>query len=190
MCREYASLVSTRVRELGLAVQTQQLSPTVSLADALDSAAQQGLLYAAIITSQHEMHRSVTLTILHGRNPQGRHTHTHTHTYNVSSPTSTHSHSHILPHIYTDTLTHPPTHTEHKNMPLEDALSLVSKDFEHYVVSGRPTAAQRKPASHLPHLLGKAASGGSLSSSELSAVISALQKQKQEEEIVPSHHST
>lgn len=48
------------------------LSPTVSLADALDDAAQRGLLYAMIITSQHEMHRSVTLTILHGRNPQGK----------------------------------------------------------------------------------------------------------------------
>ena len=64
-------MVSTRVRELGLTVDTEQLSPTVSLADALDSAAQEGLLYAVIITSQHEMHSSVTLTILHGRNPQG-----------------------------------------------------------------------------------------------------------------------
>lgn len=70
--RDYASLVATRVRELGLVVETQQLSPTVSLADALDSAAHQGMLYAIIITSQHEMHRSVTLTILHGRNPQGK----------------------------------------------------------------------------------------------------------------------
>ena len=71
VCRDYASLVAGHVRELGLIVQIQQLSPTVSLADALDSAAQEGLLYAVIITSQHEMHRSVTLTILHGRNPQG-----------------------------------------------------------------------------------------------------------------------
>lgn len=56
---------------LGLNVETVQLSPTVSLADALDNAAQRGLLYAVIITSQHEMHRSLTITILHGRNPQG-----------------------------------------------------------------------------------------------------------------------
>ena len=69
--RDYAALVAARVRELGVEVEMQQLSPTVSLADALDSAAHQGLLYAIIITSQHEMHRSVTLTILHGRNPQG-----------------------------------------------------------------------------------------------------------------------
>lgn len=69
--REYAALVSSRVQSIGLVTQTQHLSPTVSLADALDDAAQQGLLYAVIITSQHELHRSVTLTILHGRNPQG-----------------------------------------------------------------------------------------------------------------------
>lgn len=65
-------MVAGHVRESGLAVEMQQLSPTVSLADALDSAAQRGLLYAVIITSQHEMHRSVTLTILHGHNPQGK----------------------------------------------------------------------------------------------------------------------
>ena len=52
-------------------VDTVHLSPTVSLADALDAAANRGLLYAIIVTSQHELHRSVTLTILHGRNPQG-----------------------------------------------------------------------------------------------------------------------
>ena len=82
--RDYASVVSGRVQELGLVVQTQQLSPTVSLADALDSAAQQGLLYAMIITSQHELHRSVTLTILHGRNPQGTWSSKHTHRFRDS----------------------------------------------------------------------------------------------------------
>jgi hypothetical protein len=145
--------VAGHVRELGLIVQIQQLSPTVSLADALDSAAQEGLLYAVIITSQHEMHRSVTLTILHGRNPQ-----------------------------------------EHKNMPLEDALSLVSKDFDHFMLSGRRAGGLRRlapppAAPDVSHLLGKAASGASLSSSELSAVISALQKQKQDDNIASSSHN-
>ena len=56
---------------IGVRVEIATLSPTVSLSDALDSAAQRGLLYCVIITSQHEIHRSVTLTILHGRNPQG-----------------------------------------------------------------------------------------------------------------------
>lgn len=70
--RDYAELVRSRIESMNLVVETVHLSPTVSLADALDDAAQRGLLYAAIITSQHEMHRSVTLTILHGRNPQGK----------------------------------------------------------------------------------------------------------------------
>jgi len=71
-CRDYAELVRSRLENMRLSVEMVHLSPTVSLADALDDAAQRGLLYAMIITSQHEMHRSVTLTILHGRNPQGK----------------------------------------------------------------------------------------------------------------------
>ena len=75
-------------------------------------------------------------------------------------------------------------------MPLEDALSLISKDFDHYMMSGRASAATRKPAasSDVPHLLGKAASGASLSSNELTAVISALQKQKQRDEMATTVH--
>ena len=64
-------MVRDRVEILGLIVETTQLSPTVSLAETLDNAARRGLLYTVIITNQHEAHRSVTLTILHGRNPQG-----------------------------------------------------------------------------------------------------------------------
>ena len=64
--------MTSQVERMGLSVEMVHLSPTVSLADALDDAAQRGLLYAVIITSQHEAHRSVTLTILHGRNPQGQ----------------------------------------------------------------------------------------------------------------------
>ena len=58
-------------RGLRLQIEGLQLSPTMSLADALDQAAQRGLLYVIILSTQNEMHRSVTLTILHGRNPQG-----------------------------------------------------------------------------------------------------------------------
>lgn len=77
---------------------------------------------------------------------------------------------------------------EHKNMPLDDALSLVAKDSDHYMMSGR--AARRQPASiDVPQLLGRAASGASLSSNELTAVISALQKQKHQDEMTtPPQH--
>ena len=69
--REYADMVRQRIETLGLKVDMAQLSPTVNLAESLDNAARRGLLYTIIITPQHESHRSVTLTILHGRNPQG-----------------------------------------------------------------------------------------------------------------------
>lgn len=69
--REYANHVRSRFSELGINVELLHLSPTVSLSNALETAAESGLLYAVIISNQNEMHRSVTLTILHGRNPQG-----------------------------------------------------------------------------------------------------------------------
>lgn len=62
-----------RFTRLGLRIQGLHLSPTMSLADALDNAAEAGLLYVVIISTQNELHSSVTLTILHGRNPQGEH---------------------------------------------------------------------------------------------------------------------
>ena len=64
-------MVSRRVQDLGLNVSTKPLAPTASLSELLDNIAKKGLLYAVIITSQHEVHGSLTLTILHGRNPQG-----------------------------------------------------------------------------------------------------------------------
>ena len=72
MNREYGEMVKSRMESVGVRVEMATLNPTVSLSDALDNAAQRGLLYCVIITSQHEVHRSVTLTILHGRNPQGK----------------------------------------------------------------------------------------------------------------------
>ena len=71
-CREYAEHVKNRFGLLGLNIEGLQLSSTMSLADALDQAAQRGLLYVIIVSTQNEVHNSVTLTILHGRNPQGK----------------------------------------------------------------------------------------------------------------------
>ena len=72
--RDYAEHVRGKFVRLGLHVDILQLSPTMSLADSLDAAAEAGLLFVVIISNQNEMHASVTLTILHGRNPQGKHT--------------------------------------------------------------------------------------------------------------------
>ena len=82
---------------------------------------------------------------------------------------------------------------EHKNMPLEDALALIHKDFEHYSMSvkeGRAPARKPPVSGDISQLLGKAASGGALSSGELSTVISALQKQKGRDESDGPHHGT
>ena len=69
--RDYAESVRQKTEALGLNVSIVQLSLTVSLTAAMENAAQRGLLYTVIITAQHEAHRSITLTILRGRNPQG-----------------------------------------------------------------------------------------------------------------------
>ena len=64
-------------------------------------------------------------------------------------------------------------------MPLEDALSLVDRDFDRYCQSVREgRIPPRKPKDDISHLLQKAASGESLSKDQLSAVIDSLQKQQ------------
>ena len=77
-----------------------------------------------------------------------------------------------------------PSHTlEHKNMPLDDALGLIDRDYERYsqnVRDGR-LPPRRGPANKedVSQLLSRAASGDSLSQDQLSAVISALQKKQE-----------
>lgn len=63
-------MVERRLRSLGLVVEHQYLG-TVALTETLDEVARRGILYAVVVTSQHEVHRSVTVNILHGT-PQGK----------------------------------------------------------------------------------------------------------------------
>ena len=70
--------------------------------------------------------------------------------------------------------------SEHKNMPLEDALGLVDRDFDRYMQAlraGRIPPRRRK--NDVSGLLTQAASGEQLSANQLQQVIEALQKQKQ-----------
>lgn len=76
-------------------------------------------------------------------------------------------------------------------MPFDDALGLVDRDFERYkqgVREGRlpPRRAPSSSGSSVTSLLSKAATGENLSSNELSAVISALQKQQASASSAPS----
>ena len=68
--REYSEKVEQRIRHMGVTTNLITLPPSMGVAEALDSAVRRNLLYAIIILPQHEQHNSITLTILHGRNPQ------------------------------------------------------------------------------------------------------------------------
>eukprot|EP00800_Vazella_pourtalesii_P002006 TRINITY_DN11863_c0_g1_i1.p1 TRINITY_DN11863_c0_g1~~TRINITY_DN11863_c0_g1_i1.p1 ORF type:complete len:711 (-),score=182.84 TRINITY_DN11863_c0_g1_i1:147-2153(-) len=68
--REYAEKVEQRIRHMGVTTSLITLPPSMGVAESLDRAVRRNLLYAIIILPQHEQHNSITLTILHGRNPQ------------------------------------------------------------------------------------------------------------------------
>lgn len=63
-------MVERRLKALGLVVELH-FHGTQPISELLDDVARRGVLYAIVITSQHEIHRSVTVNILHGT-PQGK----------------------------------------------------------------------------------------------------------------------
>ena len=63
-------------------------------------------------------------------------------------------------------------------MPLDDALGLIAKDFEHYISEGRASSQRRgEDVPSIAHLIGKLSANESLSSQELQTVIGSLQQQ-------------
>ena len=68
--RGYAEMVERRLKSVGLVVELH-FHGTQPISELLDDVARRGVLYAIVITSQHEVHRSVTVNILHGT-PQGK----------------------------------------------------------------------------------------------------------------------
>ncbi|XP_077993491.1 uncharacterized protein LOC144447378 isoform X2 [Glandiceps talaboti] len=136
--REYAEVVERHLKQLGLIVDATYLGADISLAQALDDVSRRGVLYAIIITSQHSMHRSVTLNILHG------------------------------------------TPQEHRNMPLDDAMGLIARNFERYMQnlrekSSASTLAMTQVELTIPQLLCLLADGKQLTADELSRAIVYLQ---------------
>ncbi|XP_070537105.1 nuclear receptor coactivator 5-like isoform X2 [Ptychodera flava] len=137
--REYAESVERSLKQVGLVVDITYLGTDISLAQALDDVSRRGVLYAIIVTSQHALHRSVTLNILHG------------------------------------------TPQEHRNMPLDDALSLIARNFERYMQNLREkTAASNLALAQvelsIPQLLCLLADGKQLTLDELTRVIAYLQE--------------
>lgn len=63
-------LVERKFKDSGLVTDLQFLG-MMAMAELLDNVTRHGVLYAVVITSQHEVHRSVTVNILHGT-PQGK----------------------------------------------------------------------------------------------------------------------
>ena len=63
-------MVQRRLKAVGLVVDLH-FHGTQPIMELLDDVARRGVLYAIVITSQHEVHRSVTVNILHGT-PQGK----------------------------------------------------------------------------------------------------------------------
>jgi len=63
-------MVQRRLKAVGLVVDLH-FHGTQPVMELLDDVARRGVLYAIVITSQHEVHRSVTVNILHGT-PQGK----------------------------------------------------------------------------------------------------------------------
>ena len=89
---------------------------------------------------------------------------------------------------------HLPGHLEHKNMPLDDALGLIDRDYERYcknIRDGR-IPPRRGPANRedMSQLLSRAASGESLSQDQLTVVIGALQKKQDQKSPVPQSASS
>jgi hypothetical protein len=73
---------------------------------------------------------------------------------------------------------------EHKNMPLDDALGLIDRDFERYCLGVRegripPRKPPRDSKGSVSTLLSKAASGEDLDPSQLQSLINILQEKKQ-----------
>lgn len=64
-------MVERRIRGLSMTVDFMFLGAEVTLTSALDSASRRGVLYAIVVTNQHELHQSITLNILYGT-PQGK----------------------------------------------------------------------------------------------------------------------
>lgn len=69
-CSDYGTMVERKFKDAGLVTDLQPLGLR-SMAELLDTITRHGVLYAAVVTLQHEVHRSITINILHGT-PQGK----------------------------------------------------------------------------------------------------------------------
>ena len=96
--------------------------------------------------------------------------------------------------------------SEHKNMPLADAIGLIERDYDRYSRSSHITGrtpprgtsslglggsglVRASESDDVSSLMTKAAAGGSLSSTELNALITTLQQKQRHTEIKGELHN-
>ncbi|ESN94806.1 hypothetical protein HELRODRAFT_193795 [Helobdella robusta] len=138
--RMYGESVKTRLLASGLTVEIKILPHDLTTLSMVESAGRKGLLFAIIINDQNEIHRSITVNILHG-SPQ-----------------------------------------EHRNMPLDDAITLITRSFDKYVLNKkeRLTAAAnakdvfQPPGQNIVYLLNLLADIRFLTVPELDSVLEYL----------------
>lgn len=111
----------------------------VPLGRVLGNIASRGCLYAVVVTPINHEHHSLTLNILHGL-PQGM----------CACICLIFSYLNMICATY-DINQHCYYIAEHRNMPVEDAINLISRDFTNYKTGGRsvplntPLANERHP---------------------------------------------
>ncbi|XP_065189964.1 nuclear receptor coactivator 5-like [Sycon ciliatum] len=119
----YANMISHRLKEAGMLSETREMPGTASLPDIIAAGIKRKLLFLFVVTSENELHRSLSVHILH------------------MSPVQ-----------------------EHKNMPFDDALDLVKRNFEEYCADVRAGRVPSRLAPVQPKP-GVAAPAGSVGSS-------------------------
>lgn len=90
--RSYAESIRKRLMSAGIVTEMNILPSGVDVLTTLEDATRRRLLFAIIVNDQNEIHRSITVNILHG-------------------------------------LTQ-----EHRNMPMEDAITLVTRSYDKYML--------------------------------------------------------
>lgn len=151
--RGYAELVQRRLKSVGLVVDLH-FHGTQPIVELLDDVARRGVLYAIVITSQHEVHRSVTVNILHGSPQEHR-----------NMPLD-------------DAMRLVGQNFDQYMQDLRERAKASSVQGSSKDVS--ETVSKEEKSSEISSLLSKAAAGGSLSSDQLAKLIDNLSKRQQE----------
>ncbi|XP_013421667.1 nuclear receptor coactivator 5-like isoform X2 [Lingula anatina] len=141
--RAYGDMITRRLKTFSVLTDMREIPEGTTPQIMIDDLVRRGILYAIIINSQNEVHRSLTLNILHG------------------------------------------TPQEHRNMPLDDAMSLVARNYEQYLKELRakapvppPKVDFTPPDPSIAYLLNLMADGRQLTLEELEKVLKYVKERR------------